>query len=220
MEMTSSKGRVITVLATDALSFVMRIRDTRCMKFRTSFRGKLLLLTILPLAAAQIVTLFAVMRTVEEDVDRRARESLVIGGAVVNEFLAGRSEQLRANVEILAADFRLKRAVETGNVDIIQSVLSNHSQRVGADIALVLDPISRAPGGRRLVVGPTFCGSYKTCVKNRPRNRPQHSTEKPTTRLPYLFGHLLPSPGLCSDFESIQNSHNAWADSPALKYHS
>ncbi len=109
------------------------------MKFRTSFRGKLLLLTILPLAVAQIVTLFAVMRTVEEDVDRRARESLIIGGAVVNEFLAGRSEQLRASVEILAADFSLRQAVGAGDAEIIQSVLSNHSQRVGADIALLLD---------------------------------------------------------------------------------
>ena len=53
------------------------------MKFRTSFRGKLLLLTILPLAAAQIVTLFAVMRTAEEDVERRARKSLIIGGALL-----------------------------------------------------------------------------------------------------------------------------------------
>ena len=109
------------------------------MKIRTSFRGKLLLLTILPLAAAQIVTLLAVMRTVEEDVDRRARESLVIGGAVVNEFLTGRGEQLRASVEVLAADFGLKEAAATGDADTIQSVLGNHSQRVGADIALLLD---------------------------------------------------------------------------------
>jgi len=109
------------------------------MKFRTSFRGKLLLLTILPLAAAQIVTLLAVMRTVEEDVDRRARESLVIGGAVVNEFLTGRGEQLRASVEVLAADFGLKEAAATGDADTIQSVLANHSQRVGADVALLLD---------------------------------------------------------------------------------
>lgn len=109
------------------------------MRLRTSFRGKLLLLTILPLAAAQIVTLFAVMRTVEGDVDRRARESLVIGGAVVNEFLTGRGEQLRASVEVLAADFGLKEAAATRDADTIQSVLSNHSQRVGADIALLLD---------------------------------------------------------------------------------
>jgi diguanylate cyclase (GGDEF)-like protein len=109
------------------------------MKIRTSFRGKLLLLTILPLAVAQIVTLLAVMRTVEEDVDRRARESLVIGGAVVNEFLTGRGEQLRASVEVLAADFGLKEATATGDAETIQSVLSNHSQRVGADVALLLD---------------------------------------------------------------------------------
>ena len=109
------------------------------MEFRTSFRGKLLLLTILPLAAAQIVTLLAVMRTVEDDVDRRARESLIIGGAVVNEFLAGRGEQLRASVEVLAGDFGLKEAATTGDADTIQSVLDNHSQRVGADVALLLD---------------------------------------------------------------------------------
>ena len=109
------------------------------MKFRTSFRGKLLLLTILPLAVAQIVTFFAVMRTVEEDVDRRARESLIIGGTVVKEFLAGRGEQLLASVEVVAADFGLKEATATRDADTIQSVLSNHSQRVGADIALLLD---------------------------------------------------------------------------------
>ena len=109
------------------------------MKIRTSFRGKLLLLTILPLAVAQVVTLLAVMRTVEADVDRRARESLVIGGTVVNEFLTGRGEQLRASVAVLAADFGLKEAAATGDADTIQSVLGNHSQRVGADVALLLD---------------------------------------------------------------------------------
>lgn len=109
------------------------------MNIRTSFRGKLLLLTILPLAAAQVVTLIAVMRTVEEDVDRRARESLIIGGAVVNEFLAGRGQQLRASVEVLAADFGLKEAAATRDAATIQSVLSNHGHRIGADIALLLD---------------------------------------------------------------------------------
>ena len=79
------------------------------------------------------------MRTVEQDVDRRARESLIIGGAVVNEFLASRGEQLRASVEVLAADFGLKEAAASGDEETIQSVLSNHSKRVGADVALLLD---------------------------------------------------------------------------------
>ena len=109
------------------------------MKIRTSFRGKLLLLTILPLAVAQIVTLFNVIQVVEEDVERRARESLIIGGAVVNEFLRGRGEQIEASVKVLAADFGLKEAAATGHAATIQSVLSNHSRRIGADIALLLD---------------------------------------------------------------------------------
>jgi len=109
------------------------------MTLRTSFRGKLLLLTIAPLAIAQIVTLLAVMRTVESDVDRRARDSLMIGGNVVGEFLAARGEQLGTSVEVLAADFGLKQAAATRDADTIRSVLRNHSERVGADLALYLE---------------------------------------------------------------------------------
>ena len=60
---------------------------------RATFHGKLLLLTIVPLAVAQLVTLMAVMRTVESDVGKRARESLAIGGTVVAEYLSSRTEQ-------------------------------------------------------------------------------------------------------------------------------
>ncbi|MCH7854956.1 MAG: EAL domain-containing protein [Proteobacteria bacterium] len=109
------------------------------MKFRTTFRGKILLLTILPLAAAQIVTYFAVMRTVEDDIEQRARESLIIGGTVVSDFLENRGKQLQVSVNVLAADFGLKEAVATGDASTIQSALSNHRQRVGADIALLFD---------------------------------------------------------------------------------
>jgi diguanylate cyclase (GGDEF)-like protein len=111
----------------------------RGMKFRTSFRSKLLLLTLLPLAIAQIVTLLAVMRTVEQDVDKRARTSLAIGGNVVSEYMSARSEQLRTSVNVLTADFGLKQAAATLDADTIRSVLENHSQRVGANLAIYLD---------------------------------------------------------------------------------
>ena len=109
------------------------------MTLRTSFRAKLLLLTLAPLAVAQIVTLLAVMNTVETDVDRRARESLTIGGNVVAQFLGARSNQLGTSIEVLAADFGLKQAAATGDADTLRSVLRNHSERVGADLALYLD---------------------------------------------------------------------------------
>jgi len=109
------------------------------MAIRTTFRTKLLLLTIVPLAVAQIVTLIAVMRTVEQDIEADARASLTIGATVVNEFLAARTEQLRTSVSVLAADYGLKEATATGDAATIQSVLENHSRRVGADIAALVD---------------------------------------------------------------------------------
>jgi diguanylate cyclase (GGDEF)-like protein len=109
------------------------------MNIRTSFRTKLLLLTIVPLAIAQVVTLFAVMRTVEDDIRNGAQESLRLGAIVVNEFLAARTEQLRTSVEVLAADYGLKEATATGDAATIRSVLENHSKRVGANIAALVD---------------------------------------------------------------------------------
>jgi len=109
------------------------------MNLRITFRSKLLLLTIVPLAVAQIVTLFAVMQTVQDDVYRRAHDSLVVGGTVVDEFLAARSEHLRASAQVLAADFGLRQAAATRDVETLKSILINHSQRVSADIAIFLD---------------------------------------------------------------------------------
>lgn len=109
------------------------------MNLRATFRSKLFLLTIVPLAMAQIVTLFAVMQTVQEDVYRRAHDSLLIGGTVIGEFLTVRGEQLRTSAQVLAADFGLKQAAATRDAETISSVLDNHSQRVGADIAIFLD---------------------------------------------------------------------------------
>jgi EAL domain-containing protein (putative c-di-GMP-specific phosphodiesterase class I) len=60
------------------------------MTYRTTFRTKLLLLTIVPLAVAQVVSLFAVMRTVQQDVRSRAQQSLTVGAVVVDEYLAAR----------------------------------------------------------------------------------------------------------------------------------
>ncbi len=97
------------------------------------------MLTIVPLAMAQLVTLFAVMQTVENDVENRARNSLAIGGNVIEEYLATRGRQLRASVEVLAADFGLKQAAATSDSITMRSVLDNHSLRVGADLALFLN---------------------------------------------------------------------------------
>jgi diguanylate cyclase (GGDEF)-like protein len=109
------------------------------MSLKTTFRSKLFLLTIVPLAVAQIVTIVAVMQTVREDVYRRANDALIVGGTVIEEFREGRSERLRASAQVLAADFGLKQAAATRDTATLRSILVNHGQRVSADIAIFLD---------------------------------------------------------------------------------
>jgi diguanylate cyclase (GGDEF)-like protein len=109
------------------------------MNLRTTFRSKLFLLTIVPLAVAQVVTIVAVMQTVREDVYRRAHDSLVVGGTVIEEFREDRSERLLASARVLAADFGLKQSAATRDVETLRSILVNHRQRVSADIAIFLD---------------------------------------------------------------------------------
>ncbi len=109
------------------------------MSLKTTFRSKLFLLTIVPLAVAQVVTIVAVMQTVREDVYRRANDALIVGGTAIEEFREARSERLRASAQVLAADFGLKQAAATRDTATLRSVLVNHSQRVSADIAIFLD---------------------------------------------------------------------------------
>ena len=133
------------------------------MNLRTSFRAKLLLVTIVPLAVAQIVTLIAVMQTARKDVERRASNSLVIGSTVAREFLAARGEQLRASAQVLVADFGLKEAAGTRDAETLRSVLTNHSQRVGADIALFLDLEANLVAGTENI-GPAVDANVKRLV--------------------------------------------------------
>jgi diguanylate cyclase (GGDEF)-like protein len=79
------------------------------------------------------------MQTVREDVYRRAHDSLVVGGTVIEEFREDRSERLRASAQVLAADFGLKQAAATRDAETLRSILVNHRQRVSADIAIFLD---------------------------------------------------------------------------------
>ena len=109
------------------------------MSLKTTFRSKLFLLTIVPLAVAQVVTIVAVMQTVREDIYRRANNALIVGGTVIEEFREARGERLRASAQVLAADFGLKQAAATRDTATLRSVLVNHGQRVSADIAIFLD---------------------------------------------------------------------------------
>ena len=104
-----------------------------------SFRQKVLVLAVALVTAVQLFTLFPVLSTIKSDVDARAREAVNIGGAVFQEFMTSRAEQLRTTVNVLVSDFGFKQAAASGEIDTIRSVLINHSERIGTNVAMLLD---------------------------------------------------------------------------------
>ena len=99
----------------------------------------------------QTVTLAAVLASTRRTVEARAAEQLRSGGAFAEQLIRFRAGQLANGVAVLAADFGFREAVASGDSPTILSAARNNAQRIGADMALLLDTHGRvlastAPG--------------------------------------------------------------------------
>lgn len=108
-----------------------------------SFRNRLLVLIIGLVVVTQTVTLFAVLARTARNVEARAAEQLRSGGSVVQQFVRFRASQLASAVAVLATDFGFREAVASGDPETMLSAARNHSQRIGADLVLLLDTAGR-----------------------------------------------------------------------------
>ena len=84
-----------------------------------------------------------VFLTVDITNTRHAKEQIVIaldvGVRTFRRVVDARTAQLSESVRILAGDFAFKAAIATGDVPTIESVLSNHGSRVGAEAMMLID---------------------------------------------------------------------------------
>src|SRR6202521_2081600 len=116
-----------------------------------SFRKRLLVLIIGLVIVTQTVTLAAVLASTRRTVEARAAEQLRSGGTFAEQLIRFRAGQLANGVAVLAADFGFREAVASGDSPTILSAARNNAQRIGADMALLLDThgrvvVSTAPG--------------------------------------------------------------------------
>jgi diguanylate cyclase (GGDEF)-like protein len=105
----------------------------------SSFRKRLLVLIIGLVVVTQTVTLAAVLASTAHNVEARAAEQLRSGSSFVQQLIRFRGSQLANGVAVLATDFGFREAVASGDVPTILSAARNNAQRIGADIALLLD---------------------------------------------------------------------------------
>ncbi len=108
-----------------------------------SFKHKVLLLAVALVMAIQLVTLFPVLDAIKRDVDQRAEQTVGLAGVLFDEYMRNRTEQLLTTVNVLVSDYGFKQAVAGGDIPTIRSALVNSASRVGAPVAVLLDPDGR-----------------------------------------------------------------------------
>jgi diguanylate cyclase (GGDEF)-like protein len=104
-----------------------------------TFRNRLLILIIGLVIGAQTVTLVASLARTEALVQERASAQLAAGALLAREIIVSQSRQLGTAVTVLAADFGLREAVALGDAPTIESAVTNHGARIGAQLKIVLD---------------------------------------------------------------------------------
>lgn len=107
------------------------------------FRGRLLLsmMSLVLLVSIGLVSTFAF--SLFDDEQDRAEQRLQVAAGVTQEILARRSEVLLSSLNVLVQDFGFKSAIASGNRATIMSALRNHTNRIGADLAMLTDSDGR-----------------------------------------------------------------------------
>jgi diguanylate cyclase (GGDEF)-like protein len=109
----------------------------------TSFKNRLLILIVSLMALAQGVTIVLTLGSIRGAVRAESARQLTATRAMLDRTLAVRARLLRAATDVLVADFAFREAVATADRPTMQSALSNHAGRVGADLAVLYAPDGR-----------------------------------------------------------------------------
>ncbi len=106
---------------------------------RLGFRGRLIAAMISLVALVSLVIVALLMVYLFEDEKSRALEQLTIGERLTKEVIDRRTDLELSRLSVVVQDFGFRSAIASRDPATIDSALENHSGRVGADFALLLD---------------------------------------------------------------------------------
>jgi len=104
----------------------------------TSFRNKVLGLTLLAVLGSQVATVIAVLVASSEDANTRAYEQMDSGIELFRNIIDTRAKVLDQSVRPLASDTDFKRAIAASDVERISEELAVRIDWVDADLAVLL----------------------------------------------------------------------------------
>ncbi|WP_417512857.1 putative bifunctional diguanylate cyclase/phosphodiesterase [Marinobacter sp.] len=106
---------------------------------RIGFRGRLVTAMVALVALVSLLIGALLMVYLFEDEKLRALEQLSIAERLTNEVIERRTDLELSRLSVVVRDFGFRSAIASGDPATLSSALENHSGRVGADFAMLLD---------------------------------------------------------------------------------
>ena len=106
----------------------------------SSFKNRLLILIVSLMALAQGVTILLALASIRSAVRTESGRQLTATHYMLDSTFAARARLLHAATDVLVADYGFRETVATSDRPTMQSALSNHAARVGADLAVLYNP--------------------------------------------------------------------------------
>lgn len=108
-----------------------------------NFRTRLLLLIASCIAAALFVVVVAIVFATNQSITVHTDRELAVSERVLTQVIDYRDQQLRQAAFVLADDFGFRQALVSEDEETIISALTNHAQRLNAELVMLLDPQQR-----------------------------------------------------------------------------
>ena len=101
--------------------------------------GRIVLLSLALLLLVQGAGFVVIRESIDRNAHRQLAARLGLAERVWQRLLEQRAGKLSQGASVLAADYGIREALGTRDLGTLQSALANHSQRIGATLAAVLD---------------------------------------------------------------------------------
>jgi len=100
--------------------------------------GRIVLVSLALLLVVQAAGLLVIRQSIDRNAHAQLDEHLGLAARVWQRLLDQRAAKLNQGAAVLAADYGMREAVGSGDLDTVRSALDNHGARIGASLAALL----------------------------------------------------------------------------------
>lgn len=104
-----------------------------------SLKNRVIIVCVGLVLLTTVVSLFSFWWSTSQFNEKKVTQDINVAENVYKQYLTAKESLLLTAAKVLTSDFGFKQAVATRDADTISSVLYNHSQRINAELMLLLD---------------------------------------------------------------------------------